>query len=169
MKPPVLIAIVVLVALLAGGGALAGAYFFLLPQVTEAGNGNADAAEDEEGEPEALKRGEGPAQYFSFAKPLLITLDNQGDAKYLQLAFSVLVRHEALVAALQEDEPLLRNDLIVQLGAEDPDSLRTPEGREALRNAILDIIRARTPSYVDEDTRSEFLIEDVLLSNLVMQ
>lgn len=169
MKPPVLIAVVVLVALLAGGGALAGAYFFLLPQVTEASSGSADAVEGEEGEAEPLQRGEGPPQYFSFAKPLLITLDSQGDEKYLQLAFSVLVRHEALMASLQEGEPLLRNDLIIHLGAENPDELRTPEGREGLRNAILAIIRQRIPPYVDEKSQSEFLIEDVLLSNLVMQ
>lgn len=176
MKLPVLILVVLLTALLTGGGLAAGGYFFLLPQLkAELGieeiPEEAEEAAEEEGEtdPMDLPLGEGEPQYFTFAKPLLISLDSQSDAKFLQLAFTILVHHQALVDELTQREPELRNDLIIRLGAERPDELRTPEGRERLRKTILTAVRDRVKPHVDEEAQTRFEIDDVLLTNLVMQ
>jgi flagellar FliL protein len=179
MKLPVLILIVLLTALLTGGGLAAGGYFFLLPQLkAELGieeipeeAEEAEEAGEEEGEidPADLPLGEGEPQYFAFSKPLLISLDSQADAKFLQLAFSILVHHQALVDELTQREPELRNDLIIRLGAERPEELRTPEGRERLRATILTAVRERVGPHVDEEAQTRFEIDDVLLTNLVMQ
>ena len=130
-----------------------------------------EEAAQEEGEidPMDLPLGEGEPQHFAFAKPLLISLDSQSDAKFLQLAFTILVHHQALVDELTRREPELRNDLIIRLGAERPDELRTPEGRERLRETILTAVRDRVKPYVDEEAQARFEIDDVLLTNLVMQ
>ena len=89
--------------------------------------------------------------------------------QYLQLSFTVLVRHQSLVDQMSQREPELRNDLIVRLGAERAESLRSPEGRERLRATILSAFRERLSAYVDHEARARFVIEDVLLTNLVMQ
>lgn len=176
MKLPVLILVVLLTALLTGGGLAAGGYFFLLPQLKaelgiEETPEEAEEAGEEEGEidPADLPLGEGEPQYFAFAKPLLISLDSQADAKFLQLAFTVLVHHQALVDELTQREPELRNDLIIRLGAERPEELRTPAGRERLRATILTAVRERVGPHVDEEAQTRFEIDDVLLTNLVMQ
>lgn len=179
MKLPVLILVVLLTALLTGGGLAAGGYFFLLPQLkAELGIEEAPSAEDseagpgegsEEIDPADLPLGEGESLYFAFAKPLLISLDSQADAKFLQLAFTILVHHQALLDELTRREPELRNDLIIRLGAERPDELRTPEGRERLRKTILAAVRERVKPHVDEEAQTRFEIADVLLTNLVMQ
>jgi flagellar FliL protein len=176
MKLPVLILVVLLTALLTGGGLAAGGYFFLLPQLkAELGiEDTPEAAEEAEEEgaetdPADLPLGEGEPQYFAFAKPLLISLDSQADAKFLQLAFTVLVHHQALVDELTQREPELRNDLIIRLGAERPEELRTPAGRERLRATILTAVRERVGPHVDEEAQTRFEIDDVLLTNLVMQ
>ena len=178
MKLPVLILVVLLTALLTGGGLAAGGYFFLLPQlkaelgieIEETPEEPEEAAQEaEKMDPMDLPLGEGEPQYFAFAKPLLISLDSQSDAKFLQLAFTILVHHQALADELTRREPELRNDLIIRLGAERPDELRTPEGRERLRDTILAAVRDRVKPYVDEEAQLRFEIDDVLLTNLVMQ
>ena len=176
MKLPVLILVVLLTALLTGGGLAAGGYFFLLPQLKAELGIEETPEEREEAAQEAEKMdsmdlplGEGEPQYFAFAKPLLISLDSQSDAKFLQLAFTILVHHQALADELTRREPELRNDLIIRLGAERPDELRTPEGRERLRDTILAAVRDRVKPYVDEEAQARFEIDDVLLTNLVMQ
>jgi flagellar FliL protein len=176
MKLPVLIMVVLLTALLTGGGIAAGGYFFLLPQLKaelgiEETPEEEEKAEEEAGEldPADFPLGEGEPLYFAFAKPLLISLDSQSDAKFLQLAFTILVHHQALMDELTQREPELRNDLIIRLGAERPDELRTPEGRERLRETILTAVRDRVKPHVDEEAQTRFEIDDVLLTNLVMQ
>ncbi len=59
--------------------------------------------------------------------------------------------------------------MIIRLGAERPEELRTPEGRERLRATILTAVRERVGPHVDEEAQTRFEIDDVLLTNLVMQ
>lgn len=158
LKLPVLLLVILTTALLAGGGAVAAAYFFLLPTQGEEKTEEAEAP-----------RPVPPAQYFELSKALLITLDSRGGPKYLQLSFSVMARHEETLKALAAGEPRLRNDLIIKLGAEDPEALRTPEGREALRQIILETAQERIEPFQDPETGEAFGVEDVLLTNLVMQ
>lgn len=188
MKAPILVLIILVATLLGAGLVAAAGYFYFLPQMqTEISSEAAD--EDQESPPsagmadqdgsapeasaaalaEAFPVGEGAPLYFEFAKPLLISLDSQADAKYLQLAFTVLVRHQSLIDQMSQREPELRNDLIVRLGAERAESLRSPEGREGLRATILAAFQERLDVYVDHEARARFEIEDVLLTNLVMQ
>lgn len=176
MKLPVLIIVVLLASLLGGGVVAAGGYFLVMPGLRaelglpEKQEEEAKAAgEEEEVAPEDLPIGEGEPLYFEFSKPLLITLDSQADAKFLQLAFTVLVRHQGLIDKMTAREAELRNDLIIRLGAESPDMLRTPKGREELRQNILSAFQDRLGFYVDEEAQTRFLIEDILLTNLVMQ
>jgi flagellar FliL protein len=159
LKLPALILVILTTALVAGGAAVAAAYYFVLPAMSDS-------------QPDAAERGPAPPPpplYFQLSKALLITLDSRGGAKYLQLSFSVMARHEEVISALAAIEPKLRNDLIIQLGAEDPATLRTPEGRERLRQVILTTAQSNVPVYVDPETRASFGVEDVLLTNLVMQ
>ena len=188
MKAPVLILIILLATLVGAGLVAAAGYFYFLPQVQA--ELSSEAADDDKPSPpsadetdqdgsateesaetlaETFPIGEGAPLYFEFAKPLLISLDSQADAKYLQLSFTVLVRHQSLVDQMSQREPELRNDLIVRLGAERAESLRSPEGRERLRATILSAFRERLSAYVDHEARARFVIEDVLLTNLVMQ
>lgn len=163
MKLPALILVILTTALVAGGAAVAAAYYFVLPAMSDS-------------QPDAAERGPAPPPpppppplYFQLSKALLITLDSRGGAKYLQLSFSVMARHEEVISTLAAIEPKLRNDLIIQLGAEDPATLRTPEGRERLRQVILTTAQSNVPVYVDPETGASFGVEDVLLTNLVMQ
>ncbi len=159
MKLPALILVILTTALVAGGAAVAAAYYFVLPAMSDS-------------QPDAAERGPAPPPpplYFQLSKALLITLDSRGGAKYLQLSFSVMARHEEVISALAAIEPKLRTALIIQLGAEDPATLRTPEGRERLRQVILTTAQSNVPAYVDPETGASFGVEDVLLTNLVMQ
>ena len=113
MKAPVLILIILLATLVGAGLVAAAGYFYFLPQVQA--ELSSEAADDDQQSPlppmrpiktvvprksrprpslKPFPSGRGPL-YFEFAKPLLISLDSQADAKYLQLSFTVLVRHRA--------------------------------------------------------------------------
>jgi flagellar FliL protein len=188
MKAPVLVLIILLATLVGAGLVAAAGYFYFLPQLqaqlsskaddddrksspsADAGGQDGSAGEESAAAlAEIFPIGEGAPLYFEFTKPLLISLDSQADARYLQLSFTVLVRHQSLVDQMSQREPELRNDLIVRLGAERAESLRSPEGRERLRATILSAFRERLSAYVDHEARARIEIEDVLLTNLVMQ
>ena len=49
------------------------------------------------------------------------------------------------------------------------EELDSPAGRERLRATILTAVRERVGPHVDEEAQTRFEIDDVLLTNLVMQ
>lgn len=150
-KMMLIIIVAVLVALLAGGGVAA---FFLM-----SGDKGGDAKPEEE-EATAIQ----PAIYFDFKPPFIVNYQVNGRQRFVQVALSVMTRKQAVVDALQKHLPLIRNNLLMVFSAQDFETLRSPEGKEALRLAALDELQ----KIVTEET-GEPGIEQVLFTNFVMQ
>jgi len=85
-----------------------------------------------------------PARYFALDPPLVVNLNENGGVRYLQVNVEVMARDEKIIAAVQQNVPLIRNDLVQLLSDRTPSDLMSREGREKARveaqtavNAIL--------------------------------
>ncbi len=144
-----LIIIIVLVVLLIGGGVAA---FLLLS------GGDEDSAE-EQAEPTQQ-----PAIYYDFKPPFVANYQWKNRQRYVQLSISMMTRKESVVGAVQKHMPLVRNNLVMILGSQDFEVMRTPEGKDALRQAILEELQ----KILTQET-GEPGVEQVLFTNFVMQ
>lgn len=149
-----LIIIGVLVLLLVGGGVAA---FLLL-----GGSDDKDKKEGEKGEEEVVAHV--AAIYFDFKPPFIVNYQWNGRQRYVQVGLSVMTRKEAVVEALKTHMPLIRNNLVMIFSAQDFEMLRTPEGKEAVRQAVLQEIQRILTEELGEPG-----IEQVLFTNFVMQ
>ncbi len=151
-KMMLIIIIAVLVALLAGGGVAA---FFMMSGGKE-GDADADA--------ETQEPVHQPAIYFDFKPPFIVNFQANGRQRFVQVSLSIMTRNSAVVDALQKHMPLIRNNLLMVLSAQDFEALRTPEGKETLRQLVLEELQ----KIMTEET-GEPGVEQVLFTNFVMQ
>lgn len=144
-----LIIIIALVVLLIGGGV--GAFLMM-------------SGGDEEVAEESAEPTQQPAIYFDFKPPFVVNYQWKGRQRYVQISLSMMTRSEAVIGTIQKHMPLVRNNLVMILGAQDFEVLRTPEGKETLRQTILEELQ----KIMTEETGDPG-VEQVLFTNFVMQ
>ncbi len=76
-----------------------------------------------------------------------------------------MTREEEVFDLVREHTPMIRNNLMLLLAAQDFDGLRTVEGKESVRQLIFDEIQ-KILKEQQEDTAG---IEQVYYTNFVMQ
>lgn len=74
-----------------------------------------------------------PARYFALDPPLVVNLSDNGATRYLQVNVEVMARDEKVIEAVQQNVPLIRNDLVQLLSDRPPGELMSREGREKMR------------------------------------
>jgi flagellar protein FliL len=147
-KMMLIIIIAVLVVLLLGGGITA----FLM------------MGGDDDAEANVTTPTQQPAIYFDFKPPFIVNYQWQGRQRFVQVSLSVMTRKGSIVDAMQKHMPLIRNNLLMVFSAQEFEMLRTPEGKEALRQVVLEELQ----KILTEET-GEPGVEQVLFTNFVMQ
>lgn len=147
-KMMLIIIIAVLVVLLLGGGITA----FLMMGGDDGAEANVETPAQQ------------PAIYFDFKPPFIVNYQWQGRQRFVQVSLSVMTRKGAIVDAMQKHMPLIRNNLLMVFSAQEFEMLRTPEGKEALRQVVLEELQ----KILTEET-GEPGVEQVLFTNFVMQ
>lgn len=142
--------------LLAIGLAVAGALWFMNGSLP--GMGGDETAEEQAKEPKYL-----PSVYLNLEKPLLTTVQAEGRQRYAQVQVSLEAESQAVLDAAQVHLPLLRSQLIQLMGSRSFDSLRAPEGRQELSQAMTDKVNEL---LANENAAA---IRQVLFSNFVVQ
>jgi len=132
-SPKKLIIIIVgVVILLAGGG---GAAYFLMKGDSSKGEKVEHAEEDDSAVPaEKL--------YFDMSKPIVVDFPQGSEAKHGRITLSMLVEGAESIDVLKKNEPMIRNNLLMLIGAQDSSVLNTREGKDMLRKAMLDDVTA---------------------------
>jgi flagellar FliL protein len=105
-----------------------------------------------------------PARYFALDPPLVVNLNESGGVRYLQVNVEVMARDEKIIAAVQQNVPLVRNDLVQLLSDRTPSDLMSREGREKARveaQAAVNAILAREAG--------DLQIESLLFTGFVVQ
>jgi len=147
-----LIMILVAVLVLAGGGA--GAWFAFGGKHDP----NAKEAKKEEG-PKL------PPKYINLDPPFVVNFEAQSSVRFLQVTVGVMTREPEIELMIKENDPRVRNDMLMILSNQTYESVSSAEGKEALRTRCLDAIRA----VVREMGGKPDKVEALYFTSFVMQ
>ena len=146
-KKLIIIIAAVLVLLLAAAGA---AYFLLANDDAETGA----AAEVEKPHP----------LYLKLDPAFVVNLPPGGSVKVLQISIEVMTRTPTVIETLEANEPMVRHHVLNLLEQQQAADLMTLEGREALQQAVLDLLTEKLDSLKEPGA-----VEGVFFTQFVMQ
>jgi len=122
--------IITLVALLVLGGGGAGAWFAF------GGKHDPKAKTTKEEGPKL------PPRYINLDPPFVVNFEAEAVVRFLQVTIGVMTRDPAVESIVKENDPRVRNDLLMILANQTYDTVSTIEGKEKLRQRCLDSVRA---------------------------
>jgi flagellar FliL protein len=139
--------IVLAAVLLAGGG---GAFFFL-----QGGKGDAKA------EAAPLL----PPIYVNLDPPFVVNFEAESMVRFLQVTVSVMTRDPHTEEIIKKNDPRIRNDLLLLLSNQHYKDISTREGKDKLRSAALEAVRADVLDAGGEAAK----VENLFFTAFVMQ
>ena len=146
-----LIISLVLLLVLGGGGFAA---FKLL-------GGKADPKKKEE----AAKHEQLPARYVTLDPPFVVNFEAESNVRFLQITIGVMTRDEKVEHLIKENDPRIRNDLLLILGGQNYETVSKLEGKEELRKRSLEAVRAVVVDSGGEGPK----VEALYFTSFVMQ
>ena len=162
-----IIIIIAAVILLVGGG---GAGYFFFIKGHESGEAEVDKKDSkkeshgDDSESEGEEHGGAEKIYYDFGKPLVVSFSKSTSIRLVSISLSFLVEGADTVEALKKNDPMIRNNLLMLVNAQDPEKLKTPEGKDELRAAILADVAG-----VLEKMAGKSQIEEIFFTSFVMQ
>ncbi len=152
-KSKLMMIIIIVVVLLVGIGA---AVFFMM-----GGEESEEVEGDEEAAVEEVKL---PAVYVPLRPAFVVNFATPGTQRFLQVEVSIMTRNPAVVPVVEQHIPLIRNNLVSLLSAQEYDEVTTPEGKDSLRQAALEVVQG-----IIQEEMGEPGIEQVLFTSFVIQ
>jgi flagellar FliL protein len=152
-KKLIIIIVATVILLAAGGGA---AYFFM----------KGDSSNEEKAEHVEEDESEVPAEkfYFDISKPIVVDFPKGSAVKHGRITVSMLAEGTETIEVLKKNEPMIRNNLLMLIGAQDSAVLNTREGKDVLRKAMLDDVNA-----VIKKMAGKGQVEELFFTSFVMQ
>lgn len=96
-----------------------------------------------------------PASYVELSPVFVVNLQEQNSATYLQVEMTVLVRDKMVTDHLKRHMPLIRNDILLILGAQKFAEVKNREGKEKLQNEILKKIQGIVMNSIEMQLKAE--------------
>lgn len=150
-----LLLISLVVSLVMSSAVGAGVYFMLQSDDTS------DATEQTEGEEQAEPSG--PPIYHELEDSFIVNLSEQ-PGRFLQVSVQLMTRNEEVVDAVDRHMPILRNNLLILFSTQTLEDISTREGKEALRVAALEEVKAILEKRGEPND-----VEEVFFTSLVVQ
>jgi flagellar protein FliL len=174
--------IIIAAAVLALGAGGGGAWFFMHKSAADE---EATADSGDEGEHDAKeeksekskdnkgkknKKGKAaepklPALYIKYEPPFVVNFDAKGVMRFLQVSMEAMTRDAHTEELIKQNEPKIRNNMLLLLGSQTYDTISTMEGKEELRKKAREIIA----KVVDEEGGEAKKVEDIYFTSFVMQ
>ena len=107
----------------------------------------------------------GPPLYYALDPPFVVNFQADQLVRFLQVSVEVMSRDPKTLDLLKDNDPVLRNDLLILLANQKYTVLATPEGKEQLRAGALTAIR-KDVAQAGGDPK---LVEAVYFTSFVMQ
>lgn len=106
-----------------------------------------------------------PAIYQALEPRFLVNYQNSsGGVRVMQVEMSLMARDQAVIDAVNQHAPVIRNNLLLLLSGQDPEVLKTTEGKTALQQLVLDEVN----KILAEQGVTQS-VESVFFTSLVMQ
>src|SRR4051812_21424877 len=106
-----------------------------------------------------------PPRYITLDPPFVVNFEAEAMVRFLQVTVGVMTRDTAVELIVKENDPRVRNDLLMILSNQTYATVSTLEGKEALRTRCLEAIR----SIVKEMGGDPKKIEALYFTSFVMQ
>ncbi len=150
-KPLIILILAVILSLATGAG---GMYFFMVKQ-------NAHKIEEACAEPPLPVI---TTFYHELEKPLIVNFPQGSSVRLVKVTLAFSSGDQETIAVLKKNEPMLLNNLLMLLSAQNTDDLKTHEGKVALRNAVFDDV-----TEMLEKMSPEAEIKEVYFTSFIMQ
>lgn len=146
--------LIVVLALALGAGAAAAAWFLL--GRTHPGEAQPDAA--------ASAHSAASTVFFTLAPSFVVNFELPSPVRFLQVTVELELGSPADEEAVKHYLPVIRNNLLLLFSAQDYEGLRTREGKERLREAVLQEVRSILKERAGRDG-----VVQVYFTHFVMQ
>jgi flagellar FliL protein len=114
---------------------------------------------------EAKQEPKQPPRYINLDPPFVVNFEAESMVRFLQVTIGVMTRDPAIETLVKDNDPRVRNDLLMILANQSYDTVSTAEGKEALRKRCLESIRA----IVREMGGDSKQVEALYFTSFVMQ
>ena len=151
-----LIIVIVVAMLVAVGLSIGGTLYFM-------GKGD-DLDADKAQESAAAVSGKQPAIYEVLMPAFVVNFSHNGRQRYMQVSIALMSRDQAALDALKVHMPLLRNRLVMLFSSQDFEALKTPVGKETLRQQATASVQELAQKEI-----GKLAVEQVLFTNFVLQ
>lgn len=118
---------------------------------------------DKADEAETAEETVAKAQYLAL-QTMVVNFAQKGPARYLQVDIELMAHQAEALTAVEEHMPVIRNDILLKLGSQSYENVSTREGKEKLRQEILDAVNRILKVQTDKQS-----IQAVYFTNFVMQ
>jgi flagellar FliL protein len=106
-----------------------------------------------------------PARYVTLDPPFVVNFEAESMVRFLQITIGVMTRDVEVEKIIKENDPRIRNDLLLILGNQNYESVSKLEGKEALRQRCLEAVR----TVVKESEGDSVKVEALYFTSFVMQ
>jgi len=110
----------------------------------------------------------GPPLYLPLDPPLVVSLEDNGTIRFLQVTVELMSRDEHVITNLSTHMPVIRNNLLMLLGGQSIPSLTNREAKEKLRQDALAEVRKIMKNNPDKE-KDPGTVEDVYFTSFVVQ
>jgi flagellar protein FliL len=98
-----------------------------------------------------------PPRYINLDPPFVVNFESESMVRFLQVTVDVMTRDPAVELLVKDNDPRVRNDLLLILGNQSYESVSTLEGKEALRQRCLESVRVIVKEMGGDATKVEAL------------
>ena len=106
-----------------------------------------------------------PPRYVNLDPPFVVNFEAQSSVRFLQVTVGVMTREPEIEAIIKDNDPRVRNDMLMILSNQTYESVSTAEGKESLRTRCLDAVR----TIVREMGGKADKVEALYFTSFVMQ
>jgi flagellar protein FliL len=106
-----------------------------------------------------------PPRYINIDPPFVVNFEAEAMVRFLQVTIGVMTRDTNIEKLVKDNDPRVRNDLLMILSNQNYNSVATLEGKEKLRTRCLESVRG----IVQEMGGDPAKIEALYFTSFVMQ
>lgn len=106
-----------------------------------------------------------PARYVTLDPPFVVNFEAESSVRFLQITIGIMTRDLEIEKIIKDNDPRIRNDLLLILGGQNYDSVSKVEGKEELRNRCLESVR----TVVRDSGGDAAKVEALYFTSFVMQ
>ena len=123
------------------------------------------AGKDDPKNKDAAKEQMLPARYVTLDPPFVVNFQAESAVRFLQITIGIMTRDLEIEKIIKENDPRIRNDLLLILGNQNYQAVSTLEGKEDLRKRCLESVR----TVVLESGGDGPKVEALYFTSFVMQ